>query len=66
MGVWEYGGRDVSQFVLQASMDAAQAILVDQTEFRLPPEQWAAFCACLDEPAKDAPALRRLFSEPEP
>jgi uncharacterized protein (DUF1778 family) len=56
---------NTSQFVLQASLDAARAILVDQTEFRLPPEQWEAFCARLDAPARTIPALRQLFSEEE-
>ena len=57
---------NTSQFVLQASLDAAHAILVDQTEFRLPAEQWEAFCQRLDEPAKPIPVLRQLFSETEP
>ena len=57
---------NISQFVLQASLDAAHAVLLDQTQFRLPPEQWQAFCERLDEPAKVIPALRQLFSEPEP
>ena len=57
---------NTSQFVLQASLDAAQAILADQTEYRLAPEQWEAFCARLDAPAKSVPALRELFRETEP
>jgi len=57
---------NVSQFVLQASLDAAYAVLADQTEFRLSPAQWKAFCERLDAPAKVIPALRDLFSEPEP
>ena len=57
---------DVSRFVLQASLEAARVVLVDQTEFRLPPDRWEAFCRRLDEPPKDIPALRRLFNEPEP
>jgi len=57
---------NVSQFVLQASLDAANAILVNQTDFRLPPDQWEAFCQRVDAPPKDIPALRQLFSEPEP
>jgi uncharacterized protein (DUF1778 family) len=56
---------NVSRFVLQASLDAAHAVLADQTEFRLPPTQWKAFCERLDAPAKVVPALRDLFSEPE-
>lgn len=55
-----------SHFVLQASLDAAQSILVDQTEFQLSPEQWDEFCARLDAPPKEIPALTQLFSEPDP
>ena len=50
-------------FVSQASLDAAQAILADQNEFRLPTDQWEEFCSRLDEPPKVIPALRRLFDE---
>jgi uncharacterized protein (DUF1778 family) len=57
---------NTSQFVLQASLDAAHAVLVDQTEFRLAPEQWEAFCRRVDAPARAIPALVQLFSEPEP
>lgn len=57
---------NTSQFVLQASLDAAQAVLVDQTEFRLPAEQWEEFCRRLDAPPTLIPALRQLFSEPDP
>jgi uncharacterized protein (DUF1778 family) len=56
---------NISQFVLQASLDAAHAVLADQAEFRLPPAQWKAFCERLDAPAKVIPALRDLFSEAE-
>ncbi|MGE0102854.1 MAG: DUF1778 domain-containing protein [Blastocatellales bacterium] len=55
---------NISQFVLRASLDAAHAILADQSEFRLSPEQWEAFCARLDDPPRVIPALRDLFSEP--
>jgi uncharacterized protein (DUF1778 family) len=57
---------NTSQFVLQVSLDAARSILLDQTEVRLPPEQWEAFCRRLDDPPRTIPALRRLFSEEEP
>ncbi|HET6385720.1 MAG TPA: DUF1778 domain-containing protein [Armatimonadota bacterium] len=57
---------NTSEFVRQASLDAARATLVDQTEFRLPPEQWAAFCERVDAPARMIPALRQLFSESDP
>lgn len=57
---------NMSQFVLEASLEAARSIIADQTEFRLPPEQWAAFCQRLDEAPKTIPALRQLFSEADP
>ena len=57
---------NTSQFVLQASLDAAHAVLVDQTEFHLTPEQWETFRQRLDAPARTIPALVQLFSEPEP
>lgn len=57
---------NTSQFVLQASLDAAQTVIADQTEFRLPPEQWEAFRQHLDAPPRTIPALQQLFAEPEP
>ncbi len=57
---------NMSQFVLEASLDAARAIVADQTEIRLSPEQWDAFFQRLDTPPRDMPALRQLFSEPDP
>lgn len=55
-----------SQFVTQASLDAAEQVLADQTVFHLTPEQWEAFQARLDEPPRDIPALKKLFSETLP
>ena len=57
---------NISQFVLQTALDAAQAVLADQTEFRLSPKQWETFCERLNAPAKVIPALRDLFKESEP
>ena len=57
---------NVSRFVLEASLDAANAILVDHTEYRLPPEQWDAFCRRLDDPPKVIPTLQHLFREDGP
>ena len=57
---------NTSQFVLQASLDAARAALVDQSEFRLSSEQWEAFTKRLDAPARTIPALQGLFRESEP
>jgi uncharacterized protein (DUF1778 family) len=57
---------NVSQFVLQASLDAAHAVLAEQSEFRLTPTQWKNFCDRLDAPAKVIPELRDLFKEADP
>lgn len=57
---------NMSQFVLESSLDAARTIIADQTEFRLSTEQWEIFCQCLDTPPQTIPALRQLFSEAEP
>lgn len=57
---------NTSEFVRQASLDAARAILEEQTTFRLSESEWEAFRARLDAPAKMIPTLRQLFSEKEP
>lgn len=54
---------NTSQFVLQASLDAAQSILTDHEVFTLTPEQWEEFQRRLDEPARVIPALQRLHAE---
>ena len=36
----------------------------DRTAFALAPDDWQAFCAALDAPPRDIPALRRLLTEP--
>ena len=54
----------VSNFVLQKAYAVAQAILADQSQFRLPDRQWRKFCQALDAPPKDIPALRKLLAEP--
>ena len=51
----------VSTFVLRHAYEDAQSILADQTRFRLPQRRWKAFCAALDAPPKDLPALRKLL-----
>ncbi len=57
---------NISRFMLEASLNAANAVLVDQAEYRLPPAQWDAFCRRLDDPPQTIPALQRLFRENEP
>ena len=54
----------ISDFVLEQSLTAAQQIIADQVQFRLPKKQWKEFCDALDAPPKKIPALRRLLTKP--
>lgn len=57
---------NTSQFVLQASLSAAESVLSDQSDFRLTLTQWEDFCKRLDAPARVIPALQTLLRGPEP
>lgn len=54
----------ISDFVLEQSLTAAQQVIADQVQFRLPKKQWKEFCNALDAPPKTIPALRRLLNKP--
>lgn len=54
----------VSDFVLNAATDAAEQVLADRTNFRLPPEQWEAFARALDTAPRSLPRLRQLIETP--
>jgi uncharacterized protein (DUF1778 family) len=54
----------ISDFVLEHSLTAAQHIIADQVQFRLPKKQWKEFGDALDAPPKTIPALRRLLTRP--
>jgi uncharacterized protein (DUF1778 family) len=54
----------VTSFVLERAYSEAQAVLADQSQFRLPDKQWREFCRALDAPPKDGPALRTLLAQP--
>jgi len=54
----------VSEFVLQKAYVEAQAVLAEQSQFRLPDKQWREFCKALDSPPKDIATLRKLLAEP--
>ena len=55
-----------SEFVLQCAVRQAEALIADRTRFILSAEEWAAFTAALDRPARDIPALRRAAAQPSP
>ncbi len=53
----------LSNFLLEHGYEAAQRVLADQTEVRLPAAEWDAFCRALDAPPRSIPALKRLLTE---
>lgn len=52
----------LSDFMLKAARTAAEVTMADQTRFVLTSAKWREFNAALDEPPRDIPALRRLFT----
>ena len=56
--------KNVSEFLLDAGINAANQTLADRRRFDLSEEQWLAFQAALDKPVNDKPKLKNLLSEP--
>jgi len=55
--------KTVSEFVLDAALREAEAVLAEQGRFVLEGEQWSRFVQALDAPAKPKPRLERLLRE---
>lgn len=56
--------KNVSEFLLDAGIVAANQMLADRVRFDLKPQQWEAFQAALDRPVQNKPKLQKLLSEP--
>ena len=56
--------KNVSEFLLDAGIVAANQTLADRTRFELTPEKWREFHAVLDRPVSAKPKLRDLLSKP--
>jgi uncharacterized protein (DUF1778 family) len=56
--------KNVSEFLLDAGIAAANQTLADRLRFELPPEKWDAFQQALDQPVSAKPKLRKLLKEP--
>jgi uncharacterized protein (DUF1778 family) len=56
--------KNVSEFLLDAGINAANQTLADRTRFELSDEKWLAFQAALDQPVSAKPKLKKLLSEP--
>ncbi len=55
---------NLSQFVLNKSLDAAEEVIADQRLIRVSKEEYEWLLAKLEEPPRDIPELRELFSKP--
>ena len=56
--------KNVSEFLLDAGIVAANQTLADRLRFELHPDKWDAFQAALDRTVKAKPKLKKLLSEP--
>ncbi len=55
--------KNITDFVLENALSAAEAVVQDKNNFALSGEKWESFCAALDAPPRDIPALRKLLTE---
>jgi len=56
--------KNVSEFLLEAGIVAANQTLADRSRFELSNEKWLAFQAALDQPVSAKPRLKKLLTEP--
>jgi len=55
--------KNVSEFLIDAGVTAANLALADRRNFVLDDEQWAAFQQALDRPVQAKPRLKKLLTE---
>lgn len=56
--------KNVSEFLLDAGVTAANQALADRRHFVLDEDRWQAFQAALDRPIESKPRLKKLLDEP--
>lgn len=56
--------KNVSEFLLDAGITAANLALADRRQFVLSETQWAEFQQALDRPVQAKPRLKKLLTEP--
>ena len=56
--------KNVSEFLLEAGINAANQTLADRLRFELTPDKWVAFQAALDRSVVSKPKLKQLLNEP--
>ena len=59
-------GKNRSEFMMEASRQAAEDALLDRTAFRLDASQFGSFLAQLDAPPVANERLRKLLATPAP
>jgi len=52
----------LTEFMVKSSQVAAETALAERTRFVLPADKWRQFNAALDAPARQIPALNKLFT----
>jgi uncharacterized protein (DUF1778 family) len=55
--------KNVSEFLLDAGILAANQTLADRLRFELTPEKWNEFQAALDQPIAPKPKLKKLLTD---
>lgn len=56
--------KNVSEFLLDAGVTAANQTLADRRHFMLDEARWQAFQEALDRPVQARPRLKKLLSDP--
>jgi uncharacterized protein (DUF1778 family) len=56
--------KNVSEFLLEAGINAANHALASRLHFGLDEEQWEMFLEVLNRPVQSKPALEKLLNEP--
>jgi uncharacterized protein (DUF1778 family) len=56
--------KNVSEFLLDAGVTAANQALADRRHFVLAEDRWQAFQEALDRPIQPKPRLKKLLDEP--
>ena len=59
-------GKSRTEFMLEASREKAQQVLLDQALFTVSPKQYKAFLALMDAPLAQNAALQRLLAKRSP
>jgi len=59
------GAANLTDYILRAAVERAQADLLSQQTFALKKGPWNEFAKRLDAPARDLPRLRKLLTAPD-